>query len=207
MKLNIGIIEDEQKIREGLTELINAEAQFKCEFTFSNAESAIDQIPSLNLDVVLVDIHLPGKSGIECVAALKPICPHTQFVMITSFEDSESVFRSLQAGATGYLTKNAAPNKILESILEVQQGGSPMSSHIARKIVSSFSKFVVNNELEKLSVREKEILELLSDGFRYKEIAEKLFVSTETVRTHIRNIYIKLQVNSRTEALNKVYKK
>ena len=207
MKLNIGIIEDEQKIREGLTELINAEAKFNCEFTFSNAESALDQIPTLNLDVVLVDIHLPGKSGIECVAALKPICQQTQFVMITSFEDSESVFRSLQAGATGYLTKNALPNKILESILEVQQGGSPMSSHIARKIVSSFSKFVVNEELEKLSVREKEILELLSDGFRYKEIAEKLFVSTETVRTHIRNIYIKLQVNSRTEALNKVYKK
>lgn len=207
MKLNIGIIEDEQKIREGLTELINAEAKFNCEFTFSNAESALDQIPTLNLDVVLVDIHLPGKSGIECVAALKPICQQTQFVMITSFEDSESIFRSLQAGATGYLTKNALPNKILESILEVQQGGSPMSSHIARKIVSSFSKFVVNEELEKLSVREKEILELLSDGFRYKEIAEKLFVSTETVRTHIRNIYIKLQVNSRTEALNKVYKK
>jgi RNA polymerase sigma factor (sigma-70 family) len=207
MKLNIGIIEDEQKIREGLTDLINAEEQFNCEFTFSNAESALEQIPSLNLDVVLVDIHLPGKNGIECVAALKPICQQTQFVMITSFEDSESVFRSLQAGATGYLTKNAAPNKILESILEVYHGGSPMSSHIARKIVSSFSKFVVNEELEKLSVREKEILELLSEGYRYKEIAEQLFVSTETVRTHIRNIYVKLQVNSRTEALNKVYKK
>lgn len=205
--VHVGIIEDEQKIREGLKALIDGHEIFVCVHAYSTAEAAIEEIPMLELDVVLVDIHLPGKNGIDCVKVLKPRCLNTQFIMITSFEDSESVFKSLQAGATGYLTKNSSTEKILDSILEVHQGGSPMSSHIARKIVGSFYAFEVNAELEKLSAREKEILELLSEGFRYKEIAAKLFVSTETVRTHIRNIYIKLQVNSRTEALNKVYKK
>lgn len=205
--VHVGIIEDEQKIREGLKAMIDGHENFVCVHAYSTAEAAIEEIPMLELDVVLVDIHLPGKNGIDCVKVLKPRCLNTQFIMITSFEDSESVFKSLQAGATGYLTKNSSTEKILDSILEVHQGGSPMSSHIARKIVGSFYAFEVNAELEKLSAREKEILELLSEGFRYKEIAAKLFVSTETVRTHIRNIYLKLQVNSRTEALNKVYKK
>jgi len=207
MQLKIGIVEDEQKIREGLAVLINGSNGFLCEHTFDNAESAIEEIPELLLDVVLVDIHLPGKTGIECVAELKSVCKNTQFIMLTSFEDSESVFSSLKAGATGYLTKTTQPSKILEALTDVYNGGSPMSSHIARKIVNSFNIYEKNIELEKLSMREKEILSLLSEGYRYKEIANKIFLSTETVRTHIRNIYEKLQVNSRTDALNKVYKK
>lgn len=207
MQLRIGIVEDEQKIREGLAVLINGSDGFLCEHIFDNAEAAIREIPPLHLDVVLVDIHLPGKTGIECVAELKTVCTNTQFVMLTSFEDSESVFRSLKAGATGYLTKTTQPSKILEALTDVYKGGSPMSSHIARKIVNSFNAYEKIVELEKLSMREKEILSLLSEGYRYKEIAQKIFLSTETVRTHIRNIYEKLQVNSRTDALNKVYKR
>jgi DNA-binding NarL/FixJ family response regulator len=206
MKLKIGIVEDEMQIREGMALLINGSEGFSCGHTFSSAEEAIEKIPSLSLDVVLMDIHLPVKSGIECIAELKPLCSHTQFIMFTSFEDTESVFSALKVGATGYLTKTTQPSKILDALVDVHKGGSPMSSHIARKIVSSFHTTDSNAELQKLSAREKEILELLSGGYRYKEIADKLFLSTETVRTHIRNIYEKLQVNSRTEALNKAYK-
>jgi len=207
MVLKIGIVEDEKQIREGIAILINGSEGFSCEYAFDNAEEAIKKIPSLKLDVVLMDIHLSGKSGIDCVAELKSKCPNTQFIMFTSFEDSESVFKALKAGATGYLTKTTQPSKILDAILDVHKGGSPMSSHIARKIVGSFHTSEKYSELEKLSSREKEILDLLAKGYRYKEIADQLFLSTETVRTHIRNIYEKLQVNSRTEALNKVYPK
>lgn len=207
MDLKVGIVEDEKQIREGVAVLINGSEGFSCKYTFDNAEDAINKLPSLNLDVVLMDIHLPGKSGIDCIAELKPLCPGTQFIMFTSFEDAESVFKALKVGATGYLTKTTQPSKILDALLDVHKGGSPMSSHIARKIVNSFHITENNKELEKLSSREKEILDLLSKGYRYKEIADQLFLSTETVRTHIRNIYEKLQVNSKTEAINKVFPK
>lgn len=207
MNLSIAIIEDEKQIREGIFALINECEGFSCEHAFDNAEEAIKKIPSIKPDVVLVDIHLPGKSGIECIAELKPICKGTQFIIFTSFEDTESVFNSLKVGATGYLTKTTEPSKILDALLEVSRGGSPMSSQIARKIVNSFHVHDKNEELEKLTTREKEILDLLSKGYRYKEIANEIFLSTETVRTHIRNIYTKLQVNSRTEAINRVYPK
>lgn len=207
MSIKVGIIEDEKDIRESLRILIHGSEGFDCIHTFGNGDDAIRQIPGLALHVVLTDIHLPDRSGIECVSLLKPLCPSTQFLMCTSFEDTDSVFNALKAGATGYLTKTTQPSKLLDAILEVYKGGSPMSSHIARKVVSCFHETEHNTVLEKLSEREKEILQLLSKGLRYKEIADKLFVSTETVRTHIRNIYQKLQVNSRTEALNKVYKK
>ncbi len=208
MKINVGIVEDEKQIRESLAILINGSEGFACLHTFENAEDAIVSIQDLALDVVLMDIHLPGKDGIECISILKPICPEVQFLMCTSFEDTESVFRALKAGASGYLTKTTQPSKILDAIVEVFKGGSPMSSHIARKVVASFhTSGTENSELQKLSEREKEILNLLSQGLRYKEIADQLFLSTETVRTHIRNIYEKLQVNSRTEALNKTFPK
>ena len=207
MNLKIGIVEDDKRIREGVAMLIHGSEGFTCEHTFDSAEDAIKVIPGLGLDVVLMDIHLPGKSGIECLSELKPLCNNTQFIMFTSFEDTESVFKALEVGATGYLTKTTQPSKILDALTDVYKGGSPMSSHIARKIVSSFHTAESNTELQKLSEREKEILNLLSKGYRYKEIADQLFLSTETVRTHIRNIYEKLQVNSRTEAINKVYKK
>jgi DNA-binding NarL/FixJ family response regulator len=151
---------------------------------------------------------LPSKDGIACVLELADTNNATSYVMCTSFEDTDSVFRALKAGAKGYITKTTQPSKILDAIVEVYHGGSPMSSHIARKVVDSFHKLPEDNfEMKKLSEREKEILHLLSEGLRYKEIADKLFLSTETVRTHIRNIYEKLQVNSRTEALNKTFPK
>jgi DNA-binding NarL/FixJ family response regulator len=207
MSIKVGIIEDEKEIRESLAALINGSEGFLCEHVFSNAEDALKILPKANLDVVLTDINLPGKTGIECISELKPICTKTQFLICTSFEDTETVFKALKAGATGYLTKTIQPSKLLDAIVEVYHGGSPMSSHIARKVVTSFKSNEVNTELEKLSPREKEILDYLSLGLRYKEIADKMFISTETVRTHIRNIYEKLSVNSRTEALNKVFKK
>ncbi len=207
MNLRIGIVEDDKKIREGMAILIDGSEGFSCADVFESAEEAIKEIPKLNLDVVLMDIHLPMKSGIDCIKELVPVCQNTQFVMFTSFEDTELVFKALKAGATGYLTKTTQPSKILDALTEVHKGGSPMSSHIARKIVSSFHTTETNDELKKLSEREKQILNLLSKGYRYKEIADQLFLSTETIRTHIRNIYEKLQVNSRTEAINKAYKK
>ncbi|CAN5525883.1 response regulator transcription factor [soil metagenome] len=206
MDLRIGILEDERSIREGMMLLINGSDGFSCCHAFESAEEAIVNVPLLELDVVLVDIHLSGKTGIDFISEIKPLCKLTQFVMFTSFEDSDSVFNALKAGATGYLTKTTQPSKILEALLDVSKGGSPMSSHIARKIVLTFSE-ENNVELQKLSEREREILALLSKGLRYKEIADQLFLSPETIRTHIRNIYIKLQVNSRTDALNKVFRK
>lgn len=207
MNITVGIVEDDRQIRESLAVLINGSEGFSCIHTYDTAEEAIKKIPQLQLDVVLMDIHLPGKDGIECIAEIKPICPKTQFLMCTSFEDTESVFRALKVGAMGYLTKTTQPSKLLDAIVELHKGGSPMSSHIARKIVNSFQIESGNSEFQKLSVREKEILHFLSQGLRYKEVADKLFLSTETVRTHIRNIYEKLQVNSRTEALNKAFRK
>jgi RNA polymerase sigma factor (sigma-70 family) len=207
MQIKVGIIEDEIEISDSLKLLINGSEGFSCIDTFETAKEALEKIPALHLDVVLTDIHLGDKTGIDCVAELKPQCPDTQFLMCTSFEDTDSVFKALKAGATGYLTKTTQPSKLLDAIVEVYKGGSPMSSHIARKIVASFQETEKNTELEKLSQREQEILQLLSKGLRYKEIADKLSVSTETIRTHIRNIYQKLQVNSRTDALNKVFKK
>lgn len=208
MKIKVGIVEDEKQIRESLVVLINGSEGFSCQHAFESAEEAIATIPALDLDVVLMDIHLPGKDGIACIKELITKTEGIRFMMCTSFEDTDSVFNALKVGATGYLTKTTQPSKILDAIVEVYHGGSPMSSHIARKVVASFHADITeNSEMQKLSEREKEILNLLSRGLRYKEIADALFLSTETVRTHIRNIYEKLQVNSRTEALNKIFPK
>lgn len=208
MSINVGIVEDDKDLRENLMLFINESQGFTCVHSFSDAEMALEQIPKLSLDVVLMDIHLPQKDGISCVKSLVEITPQTDYVMCTSFEDTETVFKALKVGAKGYITKTSSLSKILEAITDVFNGGSPMSSNIARKIVESFQKDLKeNSEIKKLTEREKEILALLSEGFRYKEIAYKLFLSTETVRTHIRNIYVKLQVNSRTDALNKAFHK
>jgi DNA-binding NarL/FixJ family response regulator len=206
MSIRVGIIEDERQIRESLTILINGSEGFSCENTFETAEDAIREIPALGLDVVLVDINLSGSSGIDCVAKIKPVCQKTQFLMCTSYEDTNSIFNALKAGASGYITKTTQPSKLLDSITDVYHGGSPMSSHIARKIVQSFQPLErENTERQKLSIREREIIDLLAKGLRYKEIGDTLFISTETVRKHIRNTYEKLQVNSAIEAINKVF--
>ena len=208
MTIRVAIVEDEKQIRESLMILIDGSEGFSCKHTFVDAESAIEVIPTLELDVVLMDIHLPRKDGIACVNELADKTKSINYIMCTSFEDTDSVFKALKAGAKGYITKTTQPSKILDAIVDAYHGGSPMSSHIARKVVASFHQLPEDNiEMKKLSQREKEILLLLSDGLRYKEIADKLFLSSETVRTHIRNIYEKLQVNSRTEALNKTFPK
>lgn len=206
MNLRVGIVEDERQIREHIFALINGSSGFECVGSFESGESAITKIPTLNIDTVLMDINLPERSGIECVSVLKPLCPNTQFIMFTVLEDSSLVFEALKAGAVGYLTKTTQPAKILEALMDAHNGGSPMSSQIARKVVASFHA-QQNIELQNLTSRENEILDYLSKGYRYKEIANSLFLSTETVRTHIRNIYEKLHVNSRMDAVNKAFKK
>lgn len=208
MSIKVVIIEDQKELREMLGVLINGSMGFKCLAQFEDAEEAIAQMPGLMPDVALVDIHLPGKSGITLVSTLKPQMPDTKFVMCSSLEDDNNIFNALKAGAEGYISKTSSPVKILEAIQDVFNGGSPMSSQIARKVVSYFNpQEKVNPELTKLSAREKEILQYLAKGYRYKEVAGFLFISIETVRKHIHNIYEKLQVSSRTDAINKVTKR
>lgn len=203
--IHVAIVEDIKEIREGLQMLIDSSDNFVCHKTFSSAEEAMKEIPTIEPDVTLMDIHLPGINGIEAVRKLKQQCPNTQFIMSTVYEDDENIFESLKAGASGYLLKKTNPSKILEAITEVHEGGSPMSSQIARKVIASFQQKNSIDEVEILTPKEKEILKELSKGLRYKEIAANMHISMETVRTHARRIYEKLQVQSRTEALNKVY--
>lgn len=202
--IQVAIVEDIREIKEGLELLIDSSEGFRCIKTYSNAEEAIVDLPQLNPDVVLMDINLPGINGIEAVRSLKPKIPATQFIMSTVYEDDENIFESLKAGASGYLLKKTAPSKILESITEVYNGGSPMSSQIARRVIGSFQQKNSIEESSLLTQREKEILKLLARGLRYKEIATDLTISIDTVRTHTRHIYEKLQVQSRVEAINKV---
>ena len=209
MNIKVAVIEDQYETRNMLAILVNGSVGYECIATFEDGEEALLKLPSYLPDVVLADIHLPGDiSGIEAVKQLKARFPSMHFIMCTSLEDSDNIFRALQAGATGYITKSSQPSKILEAITDVYNGGSPMSSQIARKVINFFQKVEKekkNTELEKLSTREQEILLYLSKGYRYKEIAGLLFINIETVRKHIHNIYDKLNVNSRTDALNKVY--
>lgn len=203
--VDVIIVEDIREIREGLQLLIGSSAGFSCKQAFPNAEEAVDALPSLRPDVVLMDINLPGMSGIEAVRILKEKCPGTLFIMSTVYEDDENIFESLKAGASGYLLKKTAPSRIIDAITEVTQGGSPMSSQIARKVIDSFRKKDTIDDADILTPKEKEVLKALAKGLRYKEIAVQLEVSIETIRSHARRIYEKLQVQSRTEALNKVY--
>lgn len=205
MIIKVAIVEDTDDIRKGLAELINSDSDFECVETYRNGQDALEHLPALKPDVVLMDINMPGMSGIECVRKLKPLMPATQFVMSTIYEDDDSIFESLKAGATGYLLKKTKPERILEAIHEVYNGGSPMSWQIARRVIGTFHENTIRGD--ELTEREQEILNELSKGLRYKEIAGKLFISTETVRTHVRKIYEKLQVHSRTDALNKIQKR
>ncbi|MEP0822763.1 MAG: response regulator transcription factor [Ignavibacterium sp.] len=208
MSMRVSIVEDDSRIRESLIVLIDGTEGFRCVSAYENAEEALEDIPRKAPDVVLMDINLPGISGIECVRGLKDRMPDLQIIMLTVFEDSERIFQSLEAGATGYLLKRTPPDQILSAIREVCNGGSPMSSQIARKVVQSFRKTRENsNPPVKLSPREEEILSALAKGSRDKEIAEALFISVDTVHSHLRRIYEKLQVRSRTEAVVKYLRK
>jgi DNA-binding NarL/FixJ family response regulator len=207
MPINVSILEDNDQLRATLARLITRSEGFQCLSNFPNAEAALEALPKEAPDVVLVDINLPGMNGVEFVRRLKQVAPKIQAVMLTAYEDTENIFNALAAGASGYLLKRAARGEILEAIQEVQRGGSPMTTHIARKVVQSFQKPVAAAQPtppgETLSAREQEVLNLLSQGFFYKEIAEKLGISYETVHTYIRRIYEKLQVRTRTEAVAK----
>ncbi len=202
MSIRIAIVEDDQRVRENLGVFIDGAPGFQCVACCASTEEAWRRLPAIAPDVVLMDINLPGKSGIECVTQLKTLLPLTQVIMVTIEEDSEKVFESLKAGATGYLVKSVSPEKILEAVLEVHHGGAPMSSHIARYVVSAFRQpsRLPNPELN-LSPREEEVLRLLAKGHRSKEIADELGVSVGTVNTHVRHIYEKLHVRSRAEAV------
>jgi DNA-binding NarL/FixJ family response regulator len=203
--ITIAIIEDDEDIREGLKSLVQATAGFACTGAFADAETGLEYLTGQPADIVLMDIHLPGMDGIECVRRLKVIHPEMQFIMCTIFRNDDSIFNALKAGATGYLLKTDDPGLIINAIHELYAGGSPMTPQIARRVIDSFKKPAVNDEIHLLTKRETEMLGLLSKGYRYKEIADKLFVSTETVRKHINNIYQKLHVQSRIEAVNKIF--
>jgi len=199
---NVAIVEDDWAVRENLALLISKAPGFSCVATCESAEEALLRLPALAPDVVLMDINLPGKDGISCVAALREVLRKTQVIMLTIEEDSEKVFESMKAGATGYLVKHFSPQEILEAVAEVHRGGAPMSSHIARKVVTAFRQpTVAVGEEANLTTREEEVLRLLAKGRRSKEIADELGVGMGTVNTHVRHIYEKLHVRSRAEAV------
>jgi DNA-binding NarL/FixJ family response regulator len=198
----VSIVDDCTELRESISDFLDDSTRYRCVGAYENAESALENLPQKAPDVVLMDINLPGMSGIECVSRLKLALPSTQIVMLTVYEDTESIFNALAAGANGYLLKRLDPRKLLDAIDEVIAGGSPMSASIARKVVHSFQQpIAVENHQARLSTREKEVVELLARGRAYKEIADELGISIETIRTYIRRIYEKLQVRTRTEAV------
>ncbi len=205
MPIKVSIVEDLAEVRNGLAELVSSDKELLMMEHFGNAESAIEKLPEMEPDIVIMDINLPGMSGIECIKIIKEKCPEIQFMMFTVYETDEKVLQALQAGASGYLLKRTEPKRILESIKELNQGGSPMSSNIARKLLNIFIHAKVKTRKQILSGRENEVLQLLADGLLYKEIADRLHIGHGTVRQHIHNIYEKLHVQNRTEAINKYF--
>ncbi len=205
MSIAISIVEDDPKVRSILARLVDGKSGICCVSQHGNAEEALEEIPKLQPDVVLMDINLPGINGVECVCRLKPQLPGTQIVMLTVYQNTEHIFNALAAGATGYMLKSAQPEELLAAIKEANAGGSPIDGFIARKIVHLFQQPMPTEALEvaSLSLREVEVLDYLAHGFRYKEIAEKMGISYDTVHTHTRHIYKKLHVRSRTAAVVK----
>jgi DNA-binding NarL/FixJ family response regulator len=204
--IRVALIEDDEKIRTNLIALIEQSEGFRCVGAYPNAEDALKDIPGKAPDVVLMDINLPRMDGIECTARLKAKIPAVQIVMLTVYEDAGKIFDALKSGAVGYLLKMTPPDKMLEAIQEAHHGGSPMSAQIARKVVQSFHTDASNGLKESaLTKRENQILELLAKGHLYKEIGDSLNISPETVHNHLRHIYEKLQVHTRTEAVVKYF--
>ena len=205
--LRVAIIEDDNELRKFMEETVNSCSDFFLDGSFSSAEDFKNNFYKLSeLNVAVMDINLPGMSGIQCIEELKPKNPKVQYLICTVFEDSMNLFNALCAGATGYILKSAGEEEFIKAIEDISAGGSPMSPQIARMVVGSFPAKKSNLDLlNDLNKREREILDLLAAGFRYKEIADKLFLSIETVRTYIRDIYSKLHVHSRTDAVNKLY--
>ena len=204
MPITVAIVEDNDQLRGTLARVISRAEGFKCVSHYATAEAALSGLLKDDPEVVLMDINLPGINGVECVRQLKQLAPKIQAVMLTVYEDTDNIFNALAAGAAGYLLKRTKSAELLEAIREVQRGGSPMTTHIARKVTQSFQRAGPSSQpTENLSQREQEVLDCLSKGFLYKEIADKLGISYETVHTYIRRIYEKLQVRTRTEAVAK----
>lgn len=200
--IKVSVVEDIPELRNGLVSLLQWDDRFEAVSSHNDAESAIDHIVAMQPDIVVMDINLPGMNGIECLRKIKKDCPHSQFIMFTIYEDDEHLFDALEAGASGYILKKASQQKILDSLEELYNGGAPMSTSIARKVINRFKKTETNDFLN-ITEREKEILTLLGKGLLYKEIAEQLNITTGTVKQHLHKIYEKLHVQNRTEAINK----
>lgn len=202
MLTRVSIVEDDRKAREILVDWVNRAGGFRCISDHGSAEDAIEVLPKADPQVVFMDINLPGINGVECVRRLKSVLPDAQFVMLTVYDDSDHIFQALQAGATGYLLKRTPRAELVAALRDVHAGGSPMTTNIARKVVKAFHQIVKPQPaVAELSTRENEVLELLAQGYLYKEIADTLNVAVPTVNTYIRRIYEKLHVRSRTEAV------
>lgn len=204
MPIIVCIVEDDKNLRESVRKFINLNPGFECPFAFSSGEELLKSVLNPQPNVVLMDINLPGMSGIQCVSRLKSKLPEIQIMMLTVYENSNRIFEALTAGASGFLVKNTPPEKLLEAIRDVANGGGPMSSHIARKVIQAFQPASRSTPpAENLTPREQQILELLSRGLAYKQIASELNLSMGTIQTHVSRIYKKLHVNCRTEAVVK----
>jgi DNA-binding NarL/FixJ family response regulator len=201
--IKVCLVEDGKEVREGMSSLLALDGRFEILAAYADAESAFEDLPSWKADIVIMDINLPGMSGIDCLRKVKKLCPHSQFIMFTIYEDDEKVFEALEAGANGYLLKKTPFSKITDSLIELHEGGAPMSTQIARKVIERLHNRSGDSTI--LSTRENEILQLLSKGLLYKEISERLHITTGTVRQHIHRIYEKLHVQNRTEAINKAF--
>ena len=205
--ISISIVDDEKELRESIATFLDGSPGFRCVSSYSNAAAALTALPKDKPDVVLMDINMTGMDGIECVERLKTVAPEMLIVMLTVYEDTDKIFKALSAGASGYLLKRSSPAKLLDAIKEVQAGGSPMSSSIARKVVASFRKAEpVAEKQTHLSPREQAVLDCLAKGLTYKQIADQLEISIDTIRTYLRRIYEKFHVQSRTEAVAKYLK-
>lgn len=208
MTIKIAIVDDDEGIRTSLVALIRRASSLKVTGHYPDAETALKEIPAHPPDVVLMDINMPGMTGVECVRQLKAEVPKVQVLMLTVYEDSESLFKSLRAGASGYLLKRTASARLIEAIRDVYAGGAPMSPQLARRVVQYFSRPVeAEPELTKLTPGEREFLDQLAGGYAYKEIADRMNISIDTVRSYVRTVYEKLHVHSRTEAVVKYLKR
>ena len=204
MPVSISIVEDNDQLRGTLAKVIGRTEGFRCVSDYANAEDALANLPNVRPDVVLMDINLPGLSGVECVRKLKPLLPDTQFIMLTVFEDTKKIFRAITAGASGYLLKRMPPEELIKAIHEVHEGGSPMSAPIARSVIQMLRSMPQPGaSTDSLTDRQREVLDGLAAGKAYKQIADEMGMSIHTVRTYIRRIYEKLHVHSRTEAVAK----
>jgi len=199
--ISVAIVEDNAEICESLEQIINDAPGFACVGTFRNTATACSKIPRLNPQLVIMDIQMPGASGIVCTAKLKQALPELSIIMFTVFEDAEQIFKALKAGASGYLLKSATPEKLLDALQEIVRGGAPMSEEIARKVIQSFHKPPPTPQSEPLTPREEDVLRLLARGHSAKEIGHQLYISSGTVSNHLKHIYRKLHVRSRVEAV------